>query len=81
MLNVSDDADKLGSEEEIDLFEFPELQPKELNGVCLKFFRLLDDSADYRICAAFLKEVEALDFTFDYYLDAAPYGLRKNILL
>jgi hypothetical protein len=31
---------------------------------------------DYRDTEKFLKEVEAIGYTFDYYLDNEPYGLR-----
>jgi len=31
---------------------------------------------DYKDCDAFLKEVEAFGYTFDYYLTAEPYNLR-----
>ena len=58
-----------------DLFEYYELIPKDS-----ELFKLLGKYAeldnDYTILKEFHKEVELIGYTFDYYLDAVPYGLR-----
>ena len=56
-----------------DLFETPELIPSEVQDVLLTF----DEDADsYHELDRLLVELEPLGYTFDYYLDAEPYGLR-----
>ena len=56
-----------------DLFETPELIPDEVQAVLETF----DEDADsYRELARLVNELEPLGYTFDYYLDAEPYGLR-----
>ena len=56
-----------------DLFETPELIPSEVQAV----FETFDEDADsYRELARLTDELEPLGYTFDYYLDAEPYGLR-----
>lgn len=63
--------------EEKDLFEFYEEQPKELKVICDKWMEKYEDEGlDYKDCEQFLKEVESIGYTFDYYLDAEPYNLR-----
>ncbi|MFA6501305.1 MAG: hypothetical protein WCT85_00800, partial [Parachlamydiales bacterium] len=60
-----------------DLFEHQEKQPKNLRKIVDKFSKEYDeDNADYEHTQSFLKEVEAIGYTFDYYLDNSPYGLR-----
>jgi hypothetical protein len=56
-----------------DLFETPELIPSEVQDVLVTF----DEDADsYHELDRLLSELEPLGYTFDYYLDAEPYGLR-----
>ena len=56
-----------------DLFETPELIPSEVQAV----FETFDENADsYHELDRLLAELEPLGYTFDYYLDAEPYGLR-----
>jgi hypothetical protein len=56
-----------------DLFETPELIPEEVQAVLETFDENADDYAELdRILA----EIEPLGYTFDYYLNADPYGLR-----
>ena len=56
-----------------DLFETPELIPKEVQAI----LDTLDDDADpYHELDRLVNELEEIGYTFDYYLDAAPYGLR-----
>ena len=56
-----------------DLFETPELIPDNVQAVLETF----DENADtYHELARILNEIEPMGYTFDYYLDAEPYGLR-----
>lgn len=55
-----------------DLFETPELIPSKVR---LILETLEEDS--YEELERILKEIEPLGYTFEYYLDAVPYGLRK----
>lgn len=58
-----------------DLFEHPEMQPQELKDILAKY----ENSNDtYDVLEQLLKEVEAIGYTFNYYLDATPYGLRPK---
>lgn len=62
----------------MDLFEFYDQQPQfllALNQVWED--KMASEGLDYEDCADWLDEVNALGFTFDYGLDAEPYGLRK----
>lgn len=66
----------MSQETEIDLFEHWEKLPKRVQNVLSKY---ADADEDYENCAKMLSELEALGYTFDYYLDAVPYNLRlKN---
>lgn len=63
---------------EIDLFEDYESQPKNLSEIVEKYEeRYLDGDMDYEDTKKFLKEVNAIGYTFDYGLDNEPYDLRK----
>jgi hypothetical protein len=57
-----------------DLFETPELIPNEVQFVLETF----DEDCDNTYCELdrILNEIQPLGYTFDYYLDAEPYGLR-----
>jgi hypothetical protein len=57
-----------------DLFETPELIPNEVQAV----FETFDENASngYHELDRILSEIEPMGYTFDYYLDAEPYGLR-----
>lgn len=57
-----------------DLFEYPEEQPEELKAILSKYE---DQEQDYNTCKALLSEVQAIGYTFEYYLDAVPFDLRK----
>lgn len=61
-----------------DMFQHMEHLPKEVYAVLEKYSEM-DES--YEVCSALLQELEALDYTFDYYLDAEPYFLRKKDLV
>lgn len=56
-----------------DLFETPELIPDNVQAV-LETFN--EDADSYRELDRLLSEIEPMGYTFDYYLDAEPYGLR-----
>jgi len=57
-----------------DLFEDIESLPQELQAILNKYSEM---DNDYHNCAKMLKEVEAIGYTFEYGLDAEPYGLSK----
>ena len=59
--------------EQIDLFENSDLLPPEVLVICKEF----PDVLTYEECAYFLKRMEALGYTFEYYLDALPFNLKK----
>lgn len=56
-----------------DLFETPELIPSEVQAV-LETFN--EDADPYWELERILTQVEKLGYTFDFYLDGEPYGLR-----
>ena len=59
-----------------DLFETPELIPSEVQAILETFD---EESANtYLELARLVNELEDIGYTFDYYLDADPYGLRPN---
>lgn len=57
-----------------DLFETPELIPNEVQMVFETFDE--DSSNTYKELDRILSLIEPMGYTFDYYLDAEPYGLR-----
>ena len=62
---------------EIDLFEDYQSQPKELSEIVEKYEeRYADGDMDYKDTERFLKEVNAIGYTFDNGLDNEPYNLR-----
>lgn len=56
-----------------DLFETPELIPDNVQAVLESFD---EDADDYHELERILAEIETMGYTFDYYLNAEPYGLR-----
>ena len=61
----------------MDLFEHYELLPKEVADIYWKYSEIAaSEGLDYDLCAKYLKEMNAVGYTFDYYLDAEPYNLR-----
>ena len=62
-----------------DLFEHYEEQPENLKVICDKWQeKEASDGLFYKDCKVFLKEVEAIGYTFEYGLDAGPYNLVKR---
>ena len=60
-----------------DLFENYNKQPKKLAEIVDFYMAKYDEGEmDYQDTKNFLKEVEAIGYTFDYGLDNEPYGLR-----
>lgn len=60
--------------EEIDLFEHIEDLPQNVQTI-LETYEDLD--ATYDNCRAMLTELEAVGYTFEYYLDAIPVNLTR----
>ena len=61
-----------------DLFETPENMPAELRAVIESWELRIMDGLSYSEIAEMLVETESVGYTFDYYLDAEPYGLRPT---
>jgi len=62
---------------EVDLFEQYDKQPKELSEIVQMYEeRYVDGDMDYKDSQKFLKEVNAIGYTFDLGLDNEPYNLR-----
>jgi len=61
-----------------DFLEHYELQSPELIVIWSKWEDQLNDGLDYVECKALLKEVQAVGYTFDYYLQAEPFELVKT---
>jgi hypothetical protein len=57
-----------------DLFETPELIPSNVQAVLETFNEDCDNT--YLELDRILNEIKPMGYTFDYYLDADPYGLR-----
>ena len=57
-----------------DLFETPDLIPIDVQIVLESFDE--DCANTYHELDRLLSEIEPMGYTFDYYLDAEPYGLR-----
>jgi hypothetical protein len=66
---------KYTEDEPTDLFETPELIPDNVRAVFDKYDN--GDELSYDEIFKLHTEVEELGYTFDYYLDAVPYDLRK----
>jgi len=59
-----------------DLFETPELIPVMVQAILETFNE--DTKNTYRELARIVSELEPLGYTFDFYLDAEPFNLRKT---
>lgn len=58
----------------VDLFETPELIPPKVQEVFESFDE--DCANTYHELDRILSIIETMGYTFDYYLNAEPYGLR-----
>jgi len=58
----------------MDLFEDYKKQPKNLKVICNKWLEV--EELDYIQCEEFLKEVQAIGYTFNYELGSEPFNLR-----
>jgi hypothetical protein len=56
-----------------DLFETPDLIPENIKSVINTFDENVDSYVELR---RLVNEIEELGYTFDFYLNAEPYGLR-----
>lgn len=70
-LKLEDGGDEL---EEEDLFENPESLPAEVQEVLNRY---ATEDETYENAEALLSELQPLGYTFEYGLDAIPYGLKK----
>lgn len=63
-----------------DLFEYYEKQPEELKPIVDKYLEMLEngnyEEDTYQLLKKFHDEVYEVGYTFDFGLDASPYGLR-----
>lgn len=59
-----------------DLFETPQNMPAELRAIFQRYAMRLINGANYDTLEAMHTETLSVGFTFDYYLNAEPYGLR-----
>jgi len=59
---------------DIDYFETPEMIPADVQTILDKHFGDRSD-LDYPELAACVEELETIGWTFDFYLDAVPFGL------
>jgi len=57
-----------------DLFETPELIPSDVQEILESFDE--DTPNTYQELNRLVDELSKVGYTFDYYLDAEPYGLR-----
>jgi len=60
---------------EKDLFQHIETLPLEVQNVLNEFEEKWDES--YEMCRLMKERLEELGYTFEYYLDAIPYDLKK----
>lgn len=56
-----------------DLFETPELIPENVQAIIKTFD---ENKGTYKELEKLFNELALVGYTFDYYLDAEPYGLR-----
>jgi len=62
----------------MDLFINYDKQPKKLAKIVSRYVKkYLYDSATYKDTNAFLKDINAIGYTFEYGLDNVPYNLKK----
>jgi hypothetical protein len=59
----------------VDLFSSPEKMPDFLKDIFAPYES--ESELSYEILGSLQKQCEKVGYTFDFYLDAVPYGLRK----
>jgi len=57
----------------IDLFETPEILPKEVQKI------IYNEVSTYAECQKMLEALKPHGYAFSYYLDAQPYNLRPMV--
>ena len=62
-----------------DMFEHIETLPKKVQKVLERYSEIWENS--YENCSNMFQEMESLGYTFEYYLGAEPYMLRKKDLI
>lgn len=62
---------------EIDLFENPELIPKNVQSILDRYYEEYGEDMDYSDTERMQKEVESEGYTFEFGLDNIPYNLHK----
>ncbi|AGO47667.1 hypothetical protein Phi4:1_gp130 [Cellulophaga phage phi4:1] len=62
-----------------DLFEHYENQPKNLEGILLKWSEKIDEGLNYFENEELLKEVKDIGYTFNYQLNSEPFNLRLMV--
>ena len=60
---------------ELDMFKHYMLLPDEVNEVVLDYS---DEDSTYETCDALVTALNEVGWTCEYYLDASPYGLKKQ---
>jgi hypothetical protein len=60
----------------VDLFEEYEKIPKKVARILDRYYDRYGEDMDYEDTQNMLEEIEEVGYTFDYYLDNTPYGLR-----
>lgn len=61
----------------VDMFEFYDELPPDLFAILKKYVSEdCETPLNYQRLADMVHECEAIGYTFEYYLDAVPYGLR-----
>lgn len=60
----------------IDLFQHPHLIPVKIIRIMNRYEKKYGDDMDYSDTENMLTEFQKKGYTFDYYLDNMPYGLR-----
>lgn len=60
-----------------DLFEYHQQQPKKVKKILQKFKKKLINGMSYKDCSQLQIELEKINYTFEYGLNAEPYALRR----
>lgn len=62
--------------EQVDYFEYQHALPEDIRLLIEKYSK---DELTYQECEAFHQEALKIGYTFEWYLDAVPFDLRKTI--